>query len=143
MSLQLCRLAQVFDPAFATQHLTSGMVLDLAKIKPIISLVKMEDLLAQLPAYLAAAANAPPHSFDDVEVYSDAILNFWRVSTSEINMSAWRLAARIVFGMSPSSATCERVFALLDCLFGEEQKNSLGDVLQASLMLRYNRTKRG
>ena len=51
---------------------------------------------------------------------------------------AWALAARIVFAISPNSASCERVFALLKNLFGEEQSLSLADYVQASLMLNYN-----
>ena len=55
---------------------------------------------------------------------------------------AWALAARIVlsivFAISPNSASCERVFALLKNLFGEEQSLSLADYVQASLMLIYN-----
>ena len=46
--------------------------------------------------------------------------------------------ARIVFAISPNSASCERVFALLKNLFGEEQSLSLADYVQASLMLNYN-----
>ena len=51
---------------------------------------------------------------------------------------AWALAARIVFALSPNSASCERVFALLRRLFGEEQFSALRDYLQSSLMLNYN-----
>ena len=47
-------------------------------------------------------------------------------------------AARIVFAISPNSASCERVFALLKNLFGEEQVHALADYVQASLMLNYN-----
>lgn len=140
---QLCRLVQVFDPTHAAQFLTPGVVADLARINPIRAHVKMEELQAQLPAYLTAAARAPPHSMDNVEEYSDRILHFWRFGTSEVSMPAWRTAARIVFAISPNSATCERVFSLLDAMFGEGQHASLSDMLQASLLLRYNRTKRG
>ena len=48
------------------------------------------------------------------------------------------LAARIVFAISPNSASCERVFALLKNLFGEQQMSALADYVQASLMLNYN-----
>ena len=51
---------------------------------------------------------------------------------------AWALAARIVFAISPNSASCERVFALLKNLFGEQQMLALADYVQAALMLNYN-----
>ena len=50
----------------------------------------------------------------------------------------WALAARIVFAISPNSATCERVFSLLKLMFGDQQMAALGDVIRAALMLRYN-----
>jgi hypothetical protein len=40
----------------------------------------------------------------------------------------WALAARIVFAISPNSASCERVFALLN-LFGDQQATALADYL--------------
>ena len=43
-----------------------------------------------------------------------------------------------MFAISPNSASCERVFALLKNLFGEEQVQALADYVQASLMLNYN-----
>lgn len=118
------------------------MVSDLANVKPLMEHVNLQDLQAQLPAYLSAAARAPAHDLDDVSAYTEAVLTFWRTNTSEASMPAWRKAARIMFAFSPNSATCERVFSLLDAMFGDGQKNSLADMLEASLMLRYNRSKR-
>lgn len=139
---QVCRLARLFDPAFASQHLTPGMVNDLANIKPIMNHLDIQQLHAELPAYLAAATTqAVHHNMDDVVGYTESVLHFWR-STSDKSMRTWRLAARIMFGMSPNSASCERVFAMLASMFGEEQKATLADVLQASLLLRINRVKR-
>ena len=43
----------------------------------------------------------------------------------------------IVFALAPNSASCERVFALLKNLFGEQQMSALADYVQASLMLNY------
>ena len=47
-------------------------------------------------------------------------------------------AARIVFAMPPSSAASERVFSLVQSMFGKDQLNSMADFVQGSLMLRYN-----
>ena len=44
----------------------------------------------------------------------------------------------IVFAISPSSASCERVFSLLKLMFNEQQISSLADAIRAALMLRYN-----
>lgn len=69
------------------------MVDDMANIKPLAEHVNIQDLHAQLPAYLAAAARPPPRELGDVDAYSEAVLQFWRSSTSEASMPAWRLAA--------------------------------------------------
>ena len=58
--------------------------------------------------------------------------------TNSSTFPAWALAARIVFAISPNSASCERVFALLKNLFGEQQMSALADYVQAALMLNYN-----
>ena len=50
----------------------------------------------------------------------------------EINSSLW------LFAMSPNSASCERVFAMLKHMFGEQQMSALADMIQAALMLSYN-----
>ena len=50
----------------------------------------------------------------------------------------WAIAARIVFALSTSSASCERVFSLLKQMFSDEQISTLADAIRAALMLRYN-----
>ena len=51
----------------------------------------------------------------------------------------WRRARIVVAKISPDSASCERVFALLKNLFNEQQMSSLADYVQAALMLNYNK----
>ena len=62
----------------------------------------------------------------------------WKSAEPAKSAGPW-LAARVVFAISPNSASCERVFALLRNLFAEKQANALSDYLQASLMLNYNK----
>lgn len=133
---------QAFDPHYAKQQLTPSFVADLASIKPIMQHVNIEDLQAEFPAYIAASMRVAPYPLHDVEAYTNGVLEFWRLHTSQESLKAWRLAARIIFSFSPNSVACERVFSLLDCMFGETQQSCLADGLQASLMLQYNRAKR-
>ena len=44
-----------------------------------------------------------------------------------------------MFALTPNSAACERVFSMLKNMFTENQLSLLGDMLQGSLMLRYNK----
>ena len=44
--------------------------------------------------------------------------------------------------MTPTSAGAERVFSLLKCMFPETRSLSLSDLVEGSLMLKYNNAKR-
>ena len=107
-----------------------------AVITPLNALGLLSDLKLQRTQYVTAASNAPAFDKGSVADNSNAILAWWRDNCK--TFPAWALAARIVFAISPNSASCERVFALLKNLFGEEQSLSLADYVQASLMLNYN-----
>jgi len=102
------------------------------------------ELVANLNAELAADKSAAKNfSVDrsDVDELTTKVLAFWRDIAGEIPTFA--NVARVIFAMSetPSSASCERVFSLLDSLFGPEQRSALSDYIGGSLMLNYN--KRG
>ena len=47
--------------------------------------------------------------------------------------------ARMAFGLSCTSAAAERVFSLVDAMYGEDQARVLAEQLQAAVMLRYNK----
>ena len=67
------------------------------------------------------------------------MLLWWRNHSAEL--PAWSKAARIIFALTPNSASCERAFSLLKNMFSDEHRRSvascLGGMLQGSLMLRY------
>ena len=55
----------------------------------------------------------------------------------------WAQAARIIFSMVASSAATERVFSLVNLMFGDQQDSALADQVQAAAMLRYNKRSVG
>ena len=67
------------------------------------------------------------------------VLDFIIMGPRVLDFPAWALAARVAFAISPNSAACERVFALLKNMFGEQQMSVLKDYIQAALMLRSNK----
>lgn len=134
----VCRAAQLFNPAFAASHLTSRSVDVLYHtVTPFAHHVSLEALKAEIPAFLSAAAEVDSIDVSDVADFSSQVLRFWR-GASKTALKEWCKAAKIVFAMSPNSAACERVFSLLDNMYGDQQLCSLADSIQASLMLRYN-----
>ena len=81
-------------------------------------------LVSELPQYLAAAASAPV--FDrTVGAYTEALLLWWR--TNHPRFPAWAEAARIASALTCTSAASERVFSLVESMFGEDQVSSLAD----------------
>ena len=134
---EMCRVVRAFDPNFACTHVDAAFVTSMSAITPLAALGMLGDLKRQLPQYLAAAGTAPAFDKASVDDYSTAILAWWR--TNGNSFPTWALAARITFAISPNSASCERVFALVKNLFGDAQIASLKDYLQAALKLNYNR----
>jgi hypothetical protein len=126
----------IFDPNFASVHATPASVDELSAVKPLLALGFIPQLKAELPLFLSAAVNAPTFDRADVAAYTEGILTWWRTNCG--SFKSWALAARIVFAISPNSASCERVFSLLKLMFGEQQISTLADAIRAALMLRYN-----
>ena len=62
---------------------------------------------------------------------------------ANVDVVSWRKAAKIVFAIPPTSAASERVFSLLQAMFGKDQDASLSDLIQAALVLRYNKRQVG
>lgn len=98
-------------------------------------------LKAEVEAYRVAARTAPAMDHGDVTAFTASVLEFWRSQGTK--MPAWRKAAKIAFAIPPTSAASERVFSLLEAMFGKDQDRSLGDLIQGALMLRYNKRKVG
>ena len=47
--------------------------------------------------------------------------------------------AKIIFAILPTSAASERVFSLLEAMFGKDQDSALAHLIQGALMLSYNK----
>ena len=49
----------------------------------------------------------------------------------------------VILEGTPNSAAAEHVFSLLKLMFGDAQMSALADMIQAALMLKYNKRKVG
>ena len=100
-------------------------------------------LLRELPAYLTAVAGIAINHSEGKEDHSitNQILLWWEVNGSKF--PAWAEAAQIVFAFTPNSAAAERVFSQLKSMFGDQQMDTLADIIQAALMLRINKRSVG
>jgi hypothetical protein len=137
----ILRLVQAFDPSFAATSLSQPLVEELSVIIPIGAHDLIPGLVRELPQYLAVAASWPGFNRADVAEFTSGVLKWWKVNHP--HFPTWAKAARIVFDMLPSSAPSERVFSLVEGMFGRDQLSALGDMLQGSMMLRYNKRSVG
>lgn len=134
--------ARAFDANFAASHLDALFVdTSMRALTPLVTIGLLDQLKQELPAYLSACASAPAFDRSDVLAYTEGVLTWWRQHGS--NFPHWAQAARIVFALSPNSASCERVFSMLKAMFGDEQRSSLADYIAVALKLRYNKRRVG
>ena len=138
---QVLSLVRAFDPAKAAICVpTPAEVNALADIKPIAQHNLIPGMIQELPQYLSLAAVTPAALvFDrgDITEYTKQVLEWWRTNSPTI--PSWALAARIVFSLQCSSAASERVFSLVENLYGPEQRSTLADQIQGAAMLNYNK----
>jgi len=67
----------------------------------------------------------------------EKIEDYWAVKRTKL--AAWTEFARTCMLLQPSSACVERAFSILKYIFTDQQRTSLGDLIETTLMLRYNR----
>ena len=134
---EVLRVVQAFDPSWASQHLDANVVDALAVVKPLRNMTAA--LKRELPAYLVATAGIVidhTESKDD-HTFTNQVLRWWATNGSKF--PAWAGAAQIIFAFTPNSAAAERVFSLLKVMFGDQQMDTLADIIQTALMLRVNK----
>jgi hypothetical protein len=65
---------------------------------------------------------------------------FWR--KNQLILTTWYAAAAEVALIMTSSASVEMIFSLYGTLFTDEQRSCLSDVIETSMMKRYNENQR-
>ena len=137
---RICGLLRAFNPSFAHGKVDRLWVQRLATLTCFAHIPNIADgMKNELPDYLQACRGLVI-DHGDVGDFTTSVLKWWASHHKRFPM--WAQAARIAFCLSPNSAACERVFSLLQCSFGANRDGSLADQVQASVMLRYNRSKR-
>ena len=72
----------------------------------------------------------------NVEDTPDAVWRWWMQRGT--TLPTWYEFAIKLAVVQPSNASSERVFSLLNGLFSDRQQNALDDMINLSVMLRYN-----
>ncbi|EOD11037.1 hypothetical protein EMIHUDRAFT_470932 [Emiliania huxleyi CCMP1516] len=84
------------------------------------------------PSAIVAAVLHQPIAAE--RAVNQTINPYYRTGT----VRAWAEAAQIIFAFTPNSAAAERVFSMLKSMFGDQQMETLADIIQTALMLRIN-----
>lgn len=124
------KVARLFNPIAAMEIQPTADDIEELNVFPFLSPPNIEQLKAELPAYLARAS-AISLSSDE----SSDTLSWWKNNSTELPQ--WSKSAQNVFLIQPSSASAERVFFILN-KFSDNQMNSLEDYVESSVMLQYN-----
>ena len=95
-------------------------------------LVHEGTLWSEYPTYLTLAYHTA--ALED----GQDILQWWAERAKNKQIPAWRMFARNVFSLQPSSAAAERVFSILRSMVDDSQRRVLSDLLEATCMRRYN-----
>ena len=127
-TLQAFKCARLFDPSKVTELQPSASDVDSLKIIPFLKdTAVINGLKSELATYLAKAE----------DVSSTVSKTEWWKQHSQ-DLPRWSSACQLVLLMQPSSAAAERAFSLLTNSFNDEQKRSLEDYIELSIMLQYN-----
>lgn len=129
--LDLFKAARIINFA-AVRQLNPGDV-DPATLRifPFIKEDVITNLRKELPAYLNAAANARP---------TYPVRSFW--VDNKTTLPAWYSVVEKLWLVQPSSAMMERVFSVLNNVFDKQQTNALNDLVETTVMVRFNDTDR-
>jgi len=73
----------------------------------------------------------------NLDDYTEKVLVWWR-DIGSVNIPTWATAACAVFSMAPTSAVPERIFSIAAATLGEGHDNALHDLIEATLMRRFN-----
>ena len=122
------RAARLFAPHKVRDLQPDANAVDEISAFPFLNDTKiLDDLKAELPQYLASAADV----VEDVD-----IVDWWKRHAE--GLPHWSHAVRSILLVQPSSAAAERVFSILNSTFSDRQDSSLEDYIESSVMLQYN-----
>ena len=102
------------------------------------------DMAAEFPTYLALATGIQPPMLEvnvmgrfSLAAEAEALLEWWRAH--KVQLPNLFKAVKAIVVITPSSATVERVFSLLNATFGDSATQSAADYVQATIQAQYNK----
>jgi hypothetical protein len=122
--LELWRFCRLFNPSHLQKKKVEDVLPDLDVIPLVLTQYKPE-LLRTLVAYIDHCADFRPNS---------SLAGFW--SSKQNFLPSWYECFHYVALFQPSSASVERVFAILDRNFNDQQQSTLEDYKSTSVILR-------
>ena len=134
----IAKYARMFNPLrILDVGVTCDDILTMASTFPFPQLRgdTLKNLIAELPVYKLRAAELKAPSGMTVSERASFIWDWW--SRQESALPTWCSVCKIVCLIQPSSASVERVFSILNRMFGSD-RISLIDYIEGCVMLEYN-----
>lgn len=143
--LELFRACRLFNAQWVAGQSIESLQEELIRLKYILHVNNLTELLDdELPRYYQAAIRWMEKRAADgqqnVDVTADQLWSFWK--SSSLNIPSWFSATCEVALIMPSSSCVERIFALYNALFTNNQQSALEDMKQASVMIKFNENQR-
>lgn len=129
--LDIFEAARIINFAVVRQQDPAEVDPAILSVFPFISSDDITNLRKELPAYLTAASNARP---------SYPVRSFW--VDAKTTLPFWYGVVEKLWLVQPSSAMMERVFSVLNNVFGKQQTTALNDLVETTVMVRFNDTDR-
>ena len=154
MGYKSCRL---FNFAFVAQEDLAALTEEAREYLPFVGYVAislnvtnmLQDLIAELPKYKERAIQFCNTEYDLVTIADKKVKNvpmpyemwrFWRENS--LTLPTWADVSNNVALIATSSADAERGFSMYDGLVSKQQKSSLQDKIEATVLIRHNDTHR-
>jgi hypothetical protein len=130
--MEIFKAAQLFNPCVASTLDYQDLLGKLCQHCQHIRVLGLNNLLAEIPTYLQAAATVAA-ALPDAD-----ILKFWRNQHAQGNIPSLCAALRVLLLYHPTSATAERVFSFLNAMIDDRQTQMLDDMMSESIKQRYH-----
>ncbi|CAN0525337.1 unnamed protein product, partial [Laminaria digitata] len=125
------KVARMINPSFVRQQERDDVQPKALRLFKFITKNEVVDLERELPKYINLAAAARP---------TYPVRSFWVDNAA--SLPAWFKVVKKLWLVQPSSAMMERVFSVLNNVFGKQQTACLNDLVETTVMVRFNRTDR-
>lgn len=130
--MKVLEAARLFNPCIGPRLNAQAMLGNLIQASQHFDQIGLQNMLAEIPVYHAAAVGIQP-DLPDAD-----ILSFWRTLFAQGNASALCAAFKVLLLFPTSSAAAERVFSMMKAMIDDQQTLMLDDMMSEAIKQRFH-----